>query len=1225
MVNPLNLYATKVFAEHPISLWALDEQVDYQSLIDSSDQSFADNSDQNLSTWNVVGATVLDAINDPSFSQQPPSQKFPNVPVNGITGTIGNGNFISFTSSKTFQPSELDLSLGTIAVGTYFYFASLPIVAGQTKPVNIAIGYVYENPDDLQTYSVIKSSIITSSGAWAFVSDTFGLPDNFSDLRITIEIAYQGDEDIVFSVNGLSIAQWSEEFHTESLGVVPQTLPLSQDKYIGVSSKGIEALSYGVSDRSGYYLSDGKKLSARNAGLPLVYGAFNSTEIVQNPGKPSLIIPGLGFMNESGKYQNLTLEFWMKVRSNSNLPRRICGPIASTDGLYAEGPFLKLKVGQYSGAHYVGEWDRPMLIDIKLSYSNAELLVNGDEVVSLTIDPNSISYPAFENNTQSLDWIGFYAYEDIPSIKIDCAGIYSYLVPGIVAKKRWVYGQGVDLPTNVQGLNSNNTAFIDYTFANYARNHSYPKTASWQTGISDNLRIEDLYVTSPSYQKPAFYFNNKTESQWYNDIRINQGSDNPVIRMRPTDSWSNTFGYFYFQNLNFLQEDVKSFYGVFKLGTDTSNKETLLELNNDLTGSVFEIYSINNNIYYDFSYLDADGTRQTQNLKTLTNQTAEHRAYVGVDIDVLTRSFGDRLGAFFGNKRGIKVYVGGKRDFSNVFTGDIYSFNFCTYKNLLPIKQAFDSQGFMVDAFNAFINSDIYDAGDQYFGNNASFWSAFLDGGEANTFPDPYTVDGHVASYKLNPKFNLGRYTLDIAASSYWEDYMPLSYFAKYVKDSGGRSFLDLEFMQFNVDYPKMSVYFGDSYNTRDASVKTYISFQPLALGGNVVREYENEIAYLPKNGIVSPGDEWIDTTNKIITKYEVLNDSIVYFPLGIDLNEVAVFFHVEMETDGIETNPVKLRSLQMASVALNQYENKIGTKSGTFLTPYRIYGVFKDHTSNNPFSICKRSHPYLYLSSTSGIGLRGDYQFVTNRYMEFKINKNPSSFFQVGALQFAMRYDEENFPLSPVELFEIEDASGLIKFYLIADSSNQKRGQVYAVDVQTGTLRGGIVYYMDGKVVKRPIVKSGYWSVLGLSFDTSLNFDGVSGAIRFTSPIRFDNISLYQVTAEDQIKQNTFRQWSAVVANESGAIDWDYWASTESTTPDPANPDQFLKEFQWSDVLYFGEAVTISTLDAADIYRKFSGTSRFVVDSDNRLMLDNYRYNVYKDLAWSSVTVDSV
>ena len=45
-----NLYAEKVFSEHPTGLWALDDNADYISLI--SEQQ------RNLSSWTIYGGTA---------------------------------------------------------------------------------------------------------------------------------------------------------------------------------------------------------------------------------------------------------------------------------------------------------------------------------------------------------------------------------------------------------------------------------------------------------------------------------------------------------------------------------------------------------------------------------------------------------------------------------------------------------------------------------------------------------------------------------------------------------------------------------------------------------------------------------------------------------------------------------------------------------------------------------------------------------------------------------------------------------------------------------------------------------------------------------------------------------------------------------------------------------------------------------------------------------------
>jgi hypothetical protein len=65
-------------------------------------------------------------------------------------------------------------------------------------------------------------------------------------------------------------------------------------------------------------------------------------------------------------------------------PFKIFGPISSDDGLYVEDGFLTLVIGNQFASHFVGEWFRPMLIHIRLIKDSASLLVNGEEVLSLS-------------------------------------------------------------------------------------------------------------------------------------------------------------------------------------------------------------------------------------------------------------------------------------------------------------------------------------------------------------------------------------------------------------------------------------------------------------------------------------------------------------------------------------------------------------------------------------------------------------------------------------------------------------------------------------------------------------------------------------------------------------------------------------------------------------------------------------------------------------------------
>ncbi len=64
MSNPSNLYAEKIYAEHPVALWALDDVADYISLIDEADR--------NVTSWTITGgsAVVYSATDEPFINSQ---------------------------------------------------------------------------------------------------------------------------------------------------------------------------------------------------------------------------------------------------------------------------------------------------------------------------------------------------------------------------------------------------------------------------------------------------------------------------------------------------------------------------------------------------------------------------------------------------------------------------------------------------------------------------------------------------------------------------------------------------------------------------------------------------------------------------------------------------------------------------------------------------------------------------------------------------------------------------------------------------------------------------------------------------------------------------------------------------------------------------------------------------------------------------------------------------
>jgi len=1192
MTKSLNIYATKVFSEQPLALWALDDTTDYIALIDSDNQD--------LSAWSVSGASVVDATAGAPFSEAPPRSPFQNEYTSGVLESIPNSGTVTFTSSVAIQPEDINQDLGSFAMGAYFFTYD--------RTANVRLGYEYTDPDTLAVSEVIRNSIVPAERQWAFVSKTFPLPAEFQDLKFIIEVSYTLNpsspyvSEYEFAVNGINIGQWSEEFHLESLGVFPEELPSN----INIDSYAVPALPYGLDGSNGYYLSRNNQLFAKNSGLPLVHGAFNSTVLFPNEDRPSLILPGFGFMNESGQYKSFTFEFWIKIQSNAQVSRKIFGPIASEDGLYVDGPFLKLRVGEGIASHYIGEWDRPMLIDIRLTSRSASLILNGEEVMSLDIDDSLIDFPEkIDESDNDQDWVGFYAYIDVPLVQVDCVGIYPYEVPAIVAKRRWVYGQGVDYPTNIQGSAQASSVLIDYPFANYSKNYSYPQIGRWRNGVIENLVPDEQQLSLPSYTLPTINFDNKTNSEWYTSSENAQGLGTNFISLKPDVGWDDTNGHMLFESLNILLEETKAFYGIFEVDSVGPDKQILFELVNEKSGATLTIAieeqttpEVDHIVTYTLkSILPSGGTEEE--LLYYCYLLENQQFLVGLHIPRFVAQHGRKLSSFFGAKQNIRVFVGGGSSLTNTFKGKMYRIGFSTERNLKKIGGAFSGRGVPMDFENVFDNYE-----DFIFYNGGSpdteFWNQYLDGGDPYDFPKVDTPS-HLASYTLLPKIELGRYILDIGIDSYWEDYLPLSYFGKYVANAANVKKLEFDFLQLNLDYPRFANFSEGNYDSTGSMVKTYVTFQYLAAGSNKTYSSFLNTKFLPNGGVVLPaGDEWLDT------KYEVLNDTIIYAPPGINFKSLSINIHIEMGIQGIISNPVRISSLQLASQSLGFSPNKIGTRFGADIHPYRKVGSYYDYKNVSPYSIYKGSTPHLYLTGSSGIRMRGDFSTSDNLGIASPINKSLNSFFKLSAVQLAFRYDEKLFPESPVQIFEIEDKTKTVKFYLVKEASTALRGYIFAIDGNTGQVDPTILYTVDGKATNRASINSNTWTVLGLSFQTPLDFSLFAGALRVTSPILVNNISYYQITKKEEEQRFSYRKWYAVRSEPDNPLNWEDW---EDST--------------WQQVLFLTEAKP-SVIDTSKIYKQFTGTDRVVVQDETVLKFNNYKYSMFKDVKWTRQILDS-
>jgi hypothetical protein len=1192
MSNPSNLYAEKVFSEHPLVLWALDDKADYVSLITEEQRDIDSN-------WFVSGATTSLAI---GLESEPFSDSVTTV-INGDV-PIGLTSEFTLVSEDLVNLTSLSPYLGTLSVGTYFYLNSVYVNS-------ISIGFEYTDTTSLQIVQKLKEFENPVYSNWAFISETFDIPDENTNFRLVIKVkSFAGGvnpEDYQIYINGVSVGQWSEEFNATSLGVEKQAFP----ETISLSATDcIEAKAYGLSEKSGYYLINENSLVAKNTTVPLVFGASGITKLRPNTNlMPSLIVPGQGFLNEAGRHKQYTVEFWTRINCDSLTPVKIFGPIASTDGLYVEGSFLTLKIGDTFRSHFVGEWFRPMLIQIRLVENSASLLLNGEQVISINFNTSSLQLPSILDETgKEQDWLGFYSTENVSPIEIDCIAIYHYQVPITVAKRRWVYGQGVLSPEGINSSYGGVSALIDYPFADYTANYSYPDFAEWQQGNFDNLIASRESLDTPDYSLPEIFTNSKTLDDLYIDNYEIQTGQYPFVSLKPNSSWNAMGSYINFPRFNVLSDQIHSIYGVFEMHENIST-QILFKIYNYLTKDEFVVKKNGENIDY---YITFNGVQEE--LYSILNFELDTPIAVGIKFDDMANSFGGNVAAFFGNQNGLKMYVGGDETTTNTFAGKIYTIGISSNLNTSTISDHFNENG------------------------TAIFENA-----------EPLIL--HTASYTLLPTVMHDNFFFDIGVSGYWEDYLPLSYFAKYVKNDVGNEYYDLDFLQFNIGYPSPSklvekemtveswnyqdlydlyanptqrtyynldnfLYSGFNdyedlsqrslkyyeYDTTGSEIKSYITFQYISEGANALQSSFLTIDKVTENRIIDIDEHPSWQT----TKFEVVDNTIIYPTKTIDFNELAIVCHIEFNTRNILTKPIRLRRLSIASQALNNNSfNPVGTRFGLEIFPYKKSGIYYDYKSKNPFSIYKGSTPYLYMTRNSGIEVRGNFNPDVDRGINVPINRQLANNYKVSAIQLWYRYDYDNFTITPTPLFEIRYKGDLIKFYTVAVDGQGLRAKVYAISQNTGQEFNGLSYYLNGNIVRQPVLTIKEWSVIGIAFSNALDFDIFVGSINLNGPGIFNNVSYYQTNSLQQIQSKLTRPWLNVKTDGVSDIEWQYWNDS----------------YNWEGMLVISSSDQYG-VNPSEVYKTYIGTNKIIVDDNEGMTFLPDKIKTYKDSEWSSIVI---
>ena len=1225
MTNLSNLYVEKVLSEHPISTWVFSEDLGYISLISENNRRL-----YNAGEWSLIHSTS-------ALESSPPiGVPFPNSYTSKIIGSVPSSSTmaISETSIFSLDQTQINQTLGNFTFGFYIYI-------NNPYTTSISLGYQYYNTGTLSTVQVLQDIVVSSSdvNSWKFISGTFDLPTtSYTTVKLITIMNVKsggGTGNYNFYINGLSVGQWSEEFNIRSLGVSPSSI--LSNIALPNTLKSISAKQYSTYQNDAYYLSNSSTMFAKNFGIPLVYGSSNVTKLyenkINNVNYPSLIIPGNGFLNARGKYNTYTAEMWIRLNTDTNVPRKVFGPITGSDGLYADGGFLTMVIGQNLSSHYVGEWNRPMLIHIRFIKNNISVLLNGEEIISISLNENELSFPSeFDIDDKSQDWLGFYSYEDVHPFEIDSFAIYSYSVPVEVAKRRWVWGQGVLPPESTNYSAGSSTAFNDYSFANYSSNYNYPDFANWNQGFYSNIDTTTTVLKTPDYKLPIFYLDDLDYDTWINDIHEGQEDNSEkYFTFRPNAEWDNKNCYILFNNLNVLKENLKMFYAVFE-SDGTSSNEILFKIVNKITQDFFTCSINGTDVKYSINISGNEIEIETLSITENEDFTC------GFDISKISNLAEYKFNGinnFFSIPSNLSLYVGG--DGSSTYTGLIHKIGFNSEYNSKKISPSFINNYGLFD-----ISSSI--------GN---------------------LMINHVANYTLVLLYKYDILFTDIAVSSYWEDYIPLSYFGKTTKDYKGKEYYDLDSLQINVDYPEPmekssiestgswtyqdlliryqtiqdtpylqsydsldnNLYNGwdnyqdmseDSqkyyvYNTSNNSVKTYISFQKIINGANKNLVDFNYIESMPISGVVEPDSSHVFWEN---TVFEVIDGAIVYAPKqddnfdwDLNFNEYAIVTHIDFSSDGILHNPIKLKDLQFASKVLERNDfSKIGTKFGTVLYPYRKTGVYYDFKGHNPISTYKGSTPHLYLNNNTGWQFRGSFSPLVEKGLSMPVNSQYGLNVKISSIQVWLKFSETVFPTTGVLILSIDHKDSIYDFYLIADASTQ-RGNIYGIDRTTGNRLNNITYSVNGNLVNDPYIVNENWSVLGIGFEDLLNFNQYSGSLNITGPIMFNNLSYHLANDLQQNQQIQSRVWSEAKASSAT---WTTWKTPVDFNADGDYLDSGEYDGTWKNLDIIGTSA-IYNISPDTIYNHYVGVDRIIVDDAvDGILVNPEKIKIYSGPNWA-------
>lgn len=1195
-----NLYAARIFAEHPLAFWSLDDEVSFISRLSVSEKD--------LSNWSLYNMQE-------SLSSSPAY----GAPISGSAAVIVTNISASSSLSASAIASpintitNLDPDKKTISINLFAYdFKGFVI--------SYDIGFKYNNT---LYYKTITSP---PNQEWVKLSHTIDIPDQNINLYPFFKVNYinsgnNSGNDYDVAINGLSVGQWSETFHYKSTGENPISIQdaellsiVSASNYTSLAASAITVIpadSYGIANSNpGYYMVENNRMLATSLDFPITFGSNNITSLTYPIYSriPSLIFQGQGFLNKYGQYRSLTAEFWLRAYSNAKIPVKIFGPLTSGDGIYIDNDFIIIKIGLNKKSYFIGKWYRPMLIDFIYEVTSASLLINGDLVIQMPLDQDQLVLPEITK-----DYLGFFADEEVGAIEVDAFAIYPYVVPEQVAKRRFIYAQGVEAANNIT-TNFNGDSFqLDFPYANYTATLNYPDMNDWNSGFFNNLKSTSKYLSFPDYELPEIIFSASgsgafvgvNENQFLNDNYAIQDSEYPFLKLKPNSNYNNINSSIYFSNLNILNNPLRSVFGVFESPSSLSaSAEVLMTLSNSFNNNTFTVTVSSSGLQYLFNSVPLAAALPLSPSSTFI---------AGFDLNQITLEYSDILQNFFSNPQNLSLRLGGTEN--SVYSGKIHRITF---------NNTMNTQKDLSDYINA----------------NGIF----------NQTIDTYYLKYYIGNYTYYPQILSESVVLDIGASGYWEDSIPLSYFGRYVENRNKNSYYDLDMIQFNIETPsspilKKEQYFVDGGSSRSSNFKFWFddgfatreeeditlefdggspagspeelnddqldsAFKDYSKDNYFIKSYitlqnYQDVGTIPYSQYVNTqrinGDRVLDFDSSNIqdfnnTKYEVSDRTVIFPPKElVDFNDYYVTVHIELSTNGIINNPIQIKKMSMSSLAYDETAfYSISSPDGYKLFPFSRYNRFYVYKNKNPFTVYKDSTSYMHTTADSGISVL-PYESSATRGITIPINQQQASLYTLGGVQFWGFYNKD-FSIDSTEKFaEIKTQYRTYELYLVPESNNS-RAKVVVYDQNGYEQNDEVVFYQNGRIVDNIYITPLTWNSILIVFDQGENMNNYVGQFEIYEGMMVNNIAFYRKSNE-------------VIGREFINNDW-LDLSTETTW------ETWFNQINWSNIEGQVEEIRVN-VDGKSIYDSTFGVSNIVLNDDSILNVSSDKVTIITGTVW--------